>query len=79
MQPVDLAQAAAQPVAVHGMAELCPDREADPVFRAAVFAAVEHQTGVGAGRTLAVETAEDVIEFEGFGKLHSCASSGSEP
>ena len=79
MQPLNLAQTAAQPVAVHRMAKFGADCQAHAVFRAAVFTAVEHEIRVGAGNTPAIEPAKQMILFEGSGKLHSCASFGTEP
>ena len=63
MQPVDLAQLAAQPVAVHGVGQLGADGQADAVLPGAVFAAVEHEIAVGRALALAVEAAEDMIEL----------------
>ena len=70
VQPVDLAQAAAQPVPVDRVAKLCADGQADAVSLRAVSAAVDDEVPIRAGIALIVAPAEHVIEFQGAGKLH---------
>lgn len=70
VQPVNFAQAAAQPVPVDRVAELRADGQADAVSLRAVFTAVDDEVPVRARIALIIEPAEHVIEFQGAGKLH---------
>ena len=64
MQPVNLAQPAAQTIALDRVTELGADRQTDSVFLRTVSAAVDDQIPVRAGIALCVEPAKDVIEFQ---------------
>ena len=70
VQPVNLAQPAAQTIALDRVTELGADRQTDSVFLRAVSVAVDDQIPVRAGIALCVEPAKDVIEFQSAGKLH---------
>ena len=69
MEPVDLPDAAADPVPGHSAAHLFAYRQAQPVLHASVFPTVEGQIGRSRALSLVVKALEFMISFDGDGKL----------